>query len=422
MEDWHEGINSQKLPSIADVCNHLLIPTVLCPWGCSEFLHSTGKLDLDVILQRYFQKTYLHVSDLNKFSKVIAARDDYIRDKIEDYDNLLLNPKWKVLPTIAFIDGNPRVFTCKDHNDGNIKFHLHCCRWKTNFPAPLSDQLCHAVMKPRTTRNMKIAYNSTGYQMVEQRVSFKGPDSINVCTVDKTDHNSILLQEAEARFYTNRTDMKALIKRNIDDGLMTDFHADGIEEFSALYSKDIDYEKYKIGSTYVPVEIAISLKEETKNRNTIGIIDNDHNEDGDLLDEYTRRFKRIWPFHIYPCQKYDQYGARMISIPYFQCNSSELLWLLSSLMLTIEPLWNTIATINEFRRSKWYGYLLTFLTKKCLHHINRKGGGFYKLLKVNELASMLNPENSLCKYIMLYLYISTIFSFTKYFSFHSLSI
>ena len=180
-------------------------------------------------------------------------------------------------------------------------------------------------MKPRTTRNMKIAYNSTGYQMVEQRVSFKGPDSINVCTVGKTDHNSILLQKAEVLSYANRTDMKALIKRNIDDGLMTNFHADGIEEFSALYSKDIDYEKYKIESTYVPVEIAISLKEEAKNRNTIGIIDDDYNEDGDLLDEYTRRFKRIWPFHIYPCQKYDQYGARMISIPYFQCNGSKLL-------------------------------------------------------------------------------------------------
>ena len=87
--------------------------------------------------------------------------------------------------------------------------------------------------------------------------------------------------------------MKVLLKRHIDDRVITDFFANGIEEFSEFYSKDIDYEKYKTGSTYVPVEIVISLKEEAKNRSVIGIIDDNVDEEGQQLTEYNRRFKRI---------------------------------------------------------------------------------------------------------------------------------
>ena len=46
---------------------------------------------------------------------------------------------------------------------------------------------------------MKVGYNSTAYQMVEQRRSWKGPDTINVSSVENTDPGSILIQEAETR-------------------------------------------------------------------------------------------------------------------------------------------------------------------------------------------------------------------------------
>ena len=35
LETRNEGIQSQKLSYIADVCNWFLLPNVLCPWGCS---------------------------------------------------------------------------------------------------------------------------------------------------------------------------------------------------------------------------------------------------------------------------------------------------------------------------------------------------------------------------------------------------
>ena len=55
------------------------------------------------------------------------------------------------------------------------------------------------------------------YQMVEQRSSWKGPDTINISSVGKTDHGSILIKQAKASLYANRIDMKRLIQILIDD-------------------------------------------------------------------------------------------------------------------------------------------------------------------------------------------------------------
>ena len=107
---------------------------------------------------------------------------------------------------------------------------------------------------------MKVGYNSTGYQIVEQRSSWKGTDTINVSSVGNTDNGSILIQEAESRSYANRTYMKSIIHRLIDDEKMPNDHAEGIEEFSNYFSRNVDYMKYKFGSNDVPAEIAMSTK------------------------------------------------------------------------------------------------------------------------------------------------------------------
>ena len=75
---------------------------------------------------------------------------------------------------------------------------------------------------------MKFGYNSTGYRMVEQRSSWKGPDTINVSSVEKTDHGPILIQESEGRSYANSTDMKSLSQKLFDDENISNNHAEGI--------------------------------------------------------------------------------------------------------------------------------------------------------------------------------------------------
>eukprot|EP00957_Ditylum_brightwellii_P073012 5548616-Ditylum_brightwellii.AAC.1 len=55
---------------------------------------------------------------------------------------------------------------------------------------------------------MKVGYNSTSYQMTKEQKSWKDPDSINITSCGKTDHNLVLIKEAEGRSYKNPTDMK----------------------------------------------------------------------------------------------------------------------------------------------------------------------------------------------------------------------
>ena len=137
----------------------------------------------------------------------------------------LKNPDWKVLPKIYFVDGYPRVLTWKYHYGGCNLIYIHCCRWRTNIPSTLCDQFFHNVVKPWTVKHMKVGYNSTGYQMVEQQSSWKCPDTINVSSVENTDNGYILIQESEAHSYANFTDI-------IDDETFSNDHAELIEEFS----------------------------------------------------------------------------------------------------------------------------------------------------------------------------------------------
>ena len=55
-------------------------------------------------------------------------------------------------------------------------------------------------------------------------------------------------------------------------------------------SIDNNYQKYKDGSTYVPVEITISMIEEERNREVIGVIDNDLDDSGNYLPVYYKVF------------------------------------------------------------------------------------------------------------------------------------
>ena len=68
--------------------------------------------------------------------------------------------------------------------------------------------------------------------------------------------------------------MKGLIQRLIDDEKMSNDHAEWIEEFSELFSRNVDYTKYKFVSNYVPAETLMSMREEENNRESIGIFDN----------------------------------------------------------------------------------------------------------------------------------------------------
>ena len=82
--------------------------------------------------------------------KVYSAREDYIRSSTDLYDVHLLNPSWKILPSISFVEGEgPKVMTCREHDNGTRYSYLHLPRIPSHIiPSAKGDQLCHSVIKP----------------------------------------------------------------------------------------------------------------------------------------------------------------------------------------------------------------------------------------------------------------------------------
>ena len=103
--EFQHLIKSYSLPKLAEACNRFMIPTVMCPFGCSEFHHKTGHLSLDLIIQRYLQKVTIQLySDRAGFCYVQNAREDFVEFGRKIETSWLLNEEWRILPSIAFVE------------------------------------------------------------------------------------------------------------------------------------------------------------------------------------------------------------------------------------------------------------------------------------------------------------------------------
>ena len=63
-------LNLKKISYIADICNQFILPNILCPWGCSQFIHKVGYIYLDTVIQQFIQKCNLSIVDVSKLSRI----------------------------------------------------------------------------------------------------------------------------------------------------------------------------------------------------------------------------------------------------------------------------------------------------------------------------------------------------------------
>ena len=94
IKEWDDDIASYLLSRLASTCNKHLIPSMKCPWGCSEFQDKAGLLPTDVIIQRLLQKCIITMhtkADLEMEKKVLFIREDYICDEGDEEDCWLFN-------------------------------------------------------------------------------------------------------------------------------------------------------------------------------------------------------------------------------------------------------------------------------------------------------------------------------------------
>ena len=82
---FNQQIHTDKLAYIAEACNKYLFPTVLFPWGCSNYMHQAGTLKIDLMIQRFLMKCKIKLmSNDKRLCYSFSARDDYLRNYIND--------------------------------------------------------------------------------------------------------------------------------------------------------------------------------------------------------------------------------------------------------------------------------------------------------------------------------------------------
>ena len=201
-----------------------MVPKVLCPWGCSEYVHKCGHLHLDIVLQRYLKRNELSmINEHCKCNYVDSSRDDYLlRD--DDYESWLFNNDLKAKPSVAILPGKGAVvLTCRLHNGGTPKKYFHIPRSPriSILPAASSDQLAPIVMKPRTIKQMKKSKYCTKFQMVEQRGSFQGIDTFEVTAFKDFGFGSAILDDSESRILSYRPDIRAMLSTYVENGIIS---------------------------------------------------------------------------------------------------------------------------------------------------------------------------------------------------------
>ena len=87
-------------------CQHenkcIVLPDVLCPWGCSDFCFKASQCKLHVLLQHHLRFVTLNMTNKNDYAELHAmetSRIDFLRAE-DDYDTILLNRDWTVKPTV----------------------------------------------------------------------------------------------------------------------------------------------------------------------------------------------------------------------------------------------------------------------------------------------------------------------------------
>ena len=264
IKDMRSSLDKNSLSDIMTCCNKHLLPLVLCPWGESDFIHKCGHVPYDMIVQRYLHKVFINtLTPRQACQNLYSSREDYIRDSNSDYDDLLFNTSWKVLPSISFVSGKgPCVLTCREHDGGTKKLYIHPPRQPHHIiPSHKGDQLCHAVIKPRLIRPMVASKFNITYQMHEQRGSFQGIDTCDITNFGDFSFCSVLLDESESRSIKYRPDINSLLDQLTTDNYLSSATVKAMHEraIGSGPSEEI-IKKCLVGATYVSLEDALLLQ------------------------------------------------------------------------------------------------------------------------------------------------------------------
>ena len=193
-----------------------MLPDTLCPWGCTGFCFRTSHCNPALLIQHHLRKDVLNMPHSSMYADLFTvetSRQDYLRDEM-DYDHVMLNDEWPVLPTVARVPGKGlMVLVCRHHSDSRVRKRLypHPPRKPDhNLSAEKTNQLSPCVVIQRTAALMRARAFNTTFSMKEQVASYSGIDSMNIGTTGQFNSISPMLKIHELLSIACRSDIKGL--------------------------------------------------------------------------------------------------------------------------------------------------------------------------------------------------------------------
>jgi hypothetical protein len=263
-----------KFANIIDVVDRRLKATVLCPWGCSEFVHECGTLPLDSVFQSFIPDVKLPMTTDGSASlkKVKSARRDYFS---KEKEMLLLCPDMEVSPLVALVNGKGMcVLTCLDHDGGTTDAYFHVPKSFNRLPSMMSDQLAPVVNQNRTFKTMTAKSYNTTHQMSTQVGGFGGLDTCSVRSHGRFDFHSHVLSVSESISIASWKDIASMLDRLSSKGRITSESVYNMKELSNKRhggTLDITRKKCLEGATFMSYLDAIKIQREVSTPNKIRV-------------------------------------------------------------------------------------------------------------------------------------------------------
>ena len=364
-ERMERVLRELRLGEMKKLLNKELIPCVLCPWGCSEYLHKTGAFCYRSILVRYFPSCGDRLcSKLNgKLQRCLSARSDYFSPIIDMH---LCNPEWSVHPSVCFVAGKGPVFlTCLEHDRGTPLQYFHLPKTPSCLASLQPDFLSHAVLRSRTLKPSKAHKYSNSYQLTKCTANYCGIDTCYVGDDRNFCFQSHLNDVSEAISYAGREDIRGLVGRLVREKKMPSDLASSVEERAQeLYSNNEILKELTEGGTmmvlldcmrlqkmlYEPQIVYISVSRKTEK---VGV-------------------RKTWNTSLIYVHSLDKFGA---AIPHTSAmkpkkKSKEVydiryLWVLCNMLLSVPRLWEVVGE-DVYCDKQWNGHVLTFLSCNIL--------------------------------------------------------
>lgn len=369
LRQFREDVSSTNMARFKAALNNeeVMLPRVLCPFGCTEYCHEAKRVHLDLIIQRFLIEVPLKLlSDRrgnrgDHYSKYHDMCPWYFCEE-ERRDAVLHNRRWTIAGTALLDPDNGLcLLSCRNHGGGDAHLRLYPPRQPhgINLSARKPDQLSHVSIVSRTLQQSirRGVYNTT-WAMSHVRGTYSGIDTGNITTVSDFSEYSLLRSLHEAVSLRGRPDLQTLLSKKLSYDQINRELADGMLDDSYDFD-EVDIQRAREGATYVPYLDTVRIH----------LHQADDDKSGGLIDAVNAsdkvvQIKRQWPrvINIVQSEDSDGYGYQFRPIPAFNELDKEtmMLWSLYSLLSGVKELWQAVdSKCLSWHCKDWEGHVLT---------------------------------------------------------------